>query len=81
MKAKVSEARAELVQREAQVPAALAAAFRDGHLRAKPKRGARAIRRGEPKSDATQQRPNSPRGGDDKEPNPNPFPRAREENE
>ena len=82
MKAKVTEARAELVLAEALVPAALAAAFRAGHLQAKPKRGAQGKQRTEPKQGAIRRRPTSPRNvGDDNGSSMSPFPRAREPNE
>jgi len=80
MKAKVREAQAEFVLAEAQVPAAIADAFRAGQLRANPTRMVQGRRRSELKQPMTFARSNSPRGtGDGKDSSANPFPRARDD--
>jgi uncharacterized protein YqfA (UPF0365 family) len=82
MKAKVSEAQAEFVLAEAKVPAALADAFRAGHLRAKPKRFAQGKQRNELKHPMTPERRSSFRGeGDGIRPSANPLPRTKDEHQ
>ena len=83
MKAKVTESRATLVLAEAEVPAALADAFRAGQLGFRPKQVARGARRTEVKAVPDQvDRKDSPRiAGDDKGSSANPFPRSREAHE
>ncbi len=80
MKAKVTESRAILVLAEAEVPAALADAFREGKLGSRPKHPAHGARRIESKQPSNPlDRRDSPRiVGDDKGSSANPFPKARE---
>jgi len=82
MVARVKEAQAELVLAEAQVPPALAAAFRADAVRANPKRATQRPQRNEPNRDAKHQRPGSPRNdAENKEASMIPFGRARNANE
>jgi uncharacterized protein YqfA (UPF0365 family) len=83
MKAKVAGNQAKLVLAEAEVPAALADAFRAGQLRAKSTQGVNRIGlRKSKQATAELDRSNSPRiVGDGKGLSANPFPRAREAHE
>jgi uncharacterized protein YqfA (UPF0365 family) len=83
MKAKVRENQAKLVFAEAEVPAALADAFRVGQLRAKRIDRAQGTGRKESRQTASKlDRSNSSRkSGDHKGVSANPFPTARDEHE
>jgi uncharacterized protein YqfA (UPF0365 family) len=83
MKAKVAESRAALVVAEAEVPAALAEAFRAGQLRAKRMHESNKNRRNAPKRSTTKlEASKSPRTpGDEKGVSANPFPNAKDAHE
>jgi uncharacterized protein YqfA (UPF0365 family) len=82
MIAQVRKAQAEFVLAEAQVPAALADAFRAGQLRAKSTRVVQGKRRSEMKHPMTPERRSNPQGaGDGKRSSANPFPRVRDEHQ
>ncbi len=77
MKAKVAESRAALIVAEAEVPMALADAFRAGQLR--PKRSYESqINRRNPPMEAKPTPGSSPRKPDDDKTIPNPFPKAKD---
>lgn len=82
MKAMVTKNRADLVLAEADIPAALAAAFRAGQLGKKPSQG---VRRNDPRPPragrSDNPRVSGPRPGDEKGSVANPFPKAKDERE
>ncbi|QEF96032.1 SigmaW regulon antibacterial [Stieleria maiorica] len=81
MLAKVAENRAHLVNAEAEVPRAIAAAFRSGQLRPKPRHPRSGVVRDQsPTGNAASDHKNSPARSAGTTPSaPDPFPRPREE--